>query len=349
MSEVDGEISFKEFVARIRDFIKYLFTNWIAILIAGIIGAGIVLFYAWNSKPKYTASLSFILSGNGDVNSGLFGLASQFGFNMGSSASNTFSSDNIISLMTSRNIIQQALLKTVPEKNKTLLNLFCEDLKLGEGWNKRERTKGAFPFPSDSSKLSFIQDSLVRSVIENIKTSYLDISKPDKTQSTFVLTTVSKDELFSHYLTRYLVDVTAKFYIDTKTKTAKDNLEMLQHEADSLRNLLRGSISSSAKIYDYTYNLNPAFQALRAPAQEGQMNVQVVGTAYGEVLKNLELAKITLQQQTPLYQIIDEPHLPLVAEKPGRLMSLIGGGFIGGFLVIGFLILKRMYNQMWYQ
>jgi len=348
MNEPQAEMSFKELIGKLRSLLNYLWSKWIWICIAGVTAAIIGLIYAWNYKPKYTASLSFILSGGTDVNSGLLGLASQFGFNMGSSGSSTFSSDNIISLMTSRNIIQQALLRTAPEKNKTLLNLFCEDLKLDEGWNKGERTKGAFPFPSDSSKLSFVQDSLVRSVIENIKTNYLDISKPDKTQSTFMLTTASKDELFSHYLTKYLVDVTAKFYIDTKTKTAKDNLDMLQGEADSLGNLLRGTISSTAKVYDYTYNLNPAFQLQRAPAQEGQMNVQVVGTAYGEVLKNLELAKITLQQQTPLYQIIDEPHLPLVAEKPGRLLSLIIGGFLGGFLAISFFTARKIFKYFWY-
>lgn len=348
MKESQAEMSFKELIGKLKSLLNYLWSKWIWICIAGVTGAIIGLIYAWNYKPKYTASLSFILASGMDQTSGLLGLASQFGFNMGSSGSNTFSNDNIVSLMTSRNMVQQALLKTVPEKNKTLVNLFCEDLKLDEGWNKLERTKGAYPLPSDSSKFSFVQDSLIRSVIESIKTNYLDISKPDKTQSTFMLTTVSKDELFSHYLTKYVVDVTAKFYIDTKTKTAKDNLDMLQHEADSLRNLLRGSISSTAKVYDYTYNLNPAFQALRAPAQEGQMNVQVVGTAYGEVLKNLELAKITLQQQTPLYQIIDEPHLPLVAEKPGRLLSLIVGGFLGGFLMISFFTARKIFKYLWY-
>jgi hypothetical protein len=341
-----GEISFKEFVGKLKRLIRYLLSKWLLIGIAGIIGGVIGLVYAWNYKPKYTASLSFILSSNTDANSGLAGLASQFGFNMNTASNNTFSSDNITSLMTSTTIVQWALQRTVAEKKETLINLLCKDLKLDQGWNKYERTKGAFPFPSQSSQLSYVQDSLMRSVCESVKENFLDVSRPEKMQSIFVVTTISKDELFSQYLTKYLVDVTAKFYIDTKTKTAKDNLNMLQHEADSLRVLLSGSISSTARIYDYTYNLNPAFQSQRAPAQEGQMKVEVLGTAYGEVVKNLELAKITLQQETPLYQIIDEPRLPLVAEKPGRLMSLIIGGFLGGLIIIFFFIGKNIFNHM---
>ncbi|HXL58972.1 MAG TPA: hypothetical protein VN958_22070 [Chitinophagaceae bacterium] len=346
MSGQQQEISFKEFAAKIKEFIQYLLSKWLLIGIAGIIGGVLGLIYAWNYKPDYNASLSFILSSNTNTNSGLLGLANQFGFNMSTSSDNTFSSDNIISLMTSGSIVQRALLRTVPEEDETLVNLLCKDLKLDEGWNKKERTKGVFPFPAESFQMSRIQDSLMRSICEMVKTNFLDVSRPEKMQSIFVVTTVSKNELFSQYLTKSLVDVTARFYIDTKTKTAKDNLNMLQHEADSLRSLLSGSISSTARIYDYTYNLNPAFQEQRAPAQEGQMKVQVVGTAYGEVLKNLELAKITLQQETPLYQIIDEPRLPLIAEKPGRLMSLIGGGFLGEVFIVLFFSARKIFNQL---
>src|SRR5216117_4110293 len=148
---------------------------------------------------------------------------------------------------------------------------------------KKRKNKRCFSFPAESSKMSYIQDSLMRSIFEFVKENFLDVSRTEKAQIIFMVSTTSTDELFSHYLTKNLIDVTARFYINTKTKTAKDNLNMLQHEADSLRALLSGSISSTARIYDYTYNLNPAFQEQRAPAQEGQMKVQVVGTAYGEV------------------------------------------------------------------
>jgi capsule polysaccharide export protein KpsE/RkpR len=348
MNEIQNEISLKDIVQKIKGFVTYLLKKWIWIGVAGIVGGVIGVIYAWSYEPKYTASLSFILSSGSDANSGLIGIANQFGLNFGTGSENTFSSDNIISLMTSRNIVRQALQRKIPEENETLLNVFCKDGQLNESWDKLDRTKGAYPFPSDSSKLTSVQDSLVRAVIDVIKEDYLDVSKPDDLQSIFVVSTVSEDELFSQYLTKSLVDVTANFYIDTKTKSAKDNLTMIQNEADSLRNLLSGTIASTAKVYDYTYNLNPALQSFRAPAQEGQMNMQVVAAAYGEVLKNLEVAKINLQQQTPLYQIIDEPHLPLIAEKPGKLFALIIGGFLGGFLMICFLLARKIFLGLWY-
>jgi LPS O-antigen subunit length determinant protein (WzzB/FepE family) len=53
-----------------------------------------------------------------------------------------------------------------------------------------------------------------------------------------------------------------------------------------------------------------------------------------------------LQKETPLYQILDEPQLPLVMEKPGKLICLILGGFLGGFLTCTFLIVKQIFSNL---
>ncbi|HEY6977117.1 MAG TPA: Wzz/FepE/Etk N-terminal domain-containing protein [Chitinophagaceae bacterium] len=348
MSEAQQEISLKDLVQKIKGLINYLFTKWIWICVAGLVFGSIALIYVWLSKPKYTAEVSFILSNNSQNNGSFFSIASQFGINLGSGNTDAFSGDNIISLMNSRIMVQKALLEKPPGQNETLVNILVKELEMDEGWNGNDRTKGAYPFPMDDSKMSYVQDSLFRSVYEMVRDNFLEVSRPDDNQAVYIVSTTSTNEIFSLYLTKFLVESTSKFYIDTKTSVAKSNLDMLQHEADSLRSLLSASISSTARVYDYTFNLNPALQSQRAPAQEGQLRVTVLGTAYGEVLKNLELAKINLQQQTPLYQILDEPHLPLRAEKTSRLIALIFGGFTGGFLVICFLLGRKIFIGLWY-
>lgn len=342
------ELTLKDIVQTLKEGVRYLKSKWIWIFAAGILFGGLAVTYVWLSKPKYTASTSFILSNNDQNNSNLFSIASQFGLNLGGASTDAFSGDNIISLMNSRIMVQKALLQKPTGQNETLVNILAKYLEMDEGWNGNDRTKGAYPFPSDASKMSYVQDSLFRSIYEMIKEDYLDVSRPDDNQSVYVVSTTSNNEIFSLYLTKFLVESTSKFYIDTKTSVARSNLDMLQREADSLRLLLSGSISSTAKVYDYTFNLNPALQTQRAPAQEGQLRVTALGTAYGEVLKNLELAKINLQQQIPLYQILDEPQLPLLAEKSSRLMALIIGGFIGGFLMICFLLARKIFIGLWY-
>jgi hypothetical protein len=89
----------------------------------------------------------------------------------------------------------------------------------------------------------------------------------------------SNDEIFSFYLTKYIVDVTSAFYIDTKTSMAKNNLAMLQHEADSLQNLLGGAITSTAAQTDVTFNLNPAYQVQRSSSQKSSGTGNCLGSS----------------------------------------------------------------------
>ncbi len=341
MAENNKELMLKDVIHNFFRLIVFLRKRWIFLLIAGIAGGALGFIYAYNSKPKYEASVDFILSNNSDESS-FSGLASQLGFNVNVGNSNFFSGDNIISLMTSRPMVQSALMKIPPGQKTTLLNTICKDDKFYKGWIKKERTKNAFPFPNDTSKMTLIQDSLFRAVYNTIQDKYLSVTKPDKNLSIYNVTVKSHNEIFSFYLSKYIVDVTSSFYIATQTKVSLSNLNMLQHEADSLKRLLGSAITTAASQTDQTYNLNPAYSIKRSGSEQSQAQITVVGTAYGEIVKNLELAKVDLQKQTPLYQVIDEPVLPLEKKKKSKLIYLVVGGFLGVCFVSGFLVFRRI-------
>jgi len=342
MAPVEKEISLKEFVKIIVSWFKYLLSKWLFIGIVSALGAAAGFWYAYNAEPTYKASISFVLASNAASGGGLMGLASQFGLDLGSGNTDAFAGDNIIALMKSRKMVQEALLKKPEGSNTSLINIIGKEMKLDKGLDENERTKGAFPFPDDAGKMTLIQDSLFRGIYFGVEESMLDVSKPDESQGIYVVSTNSVNETFSYYLTKYLVAVTSAFYIDTKLSSAKKSLAMLQNEADSIRNILGGAITSVGTEADRTFNLNPAYQVQRSGAQQSQVRVSALGTAYGEVLKNLEIAKISLQKETPLYQVIDEPVLPLLQEKPGKLMSLIAGGFIAAFIAMLWVMMKKI-------
>ena len=53
-----------------------------------------------------------------------------------------------------------------------------------------------------------------------------------------------------------------------------------------------------------------------------------------ELVKQTELAKVTLRKETPLIQVIDRPILPLPKERFGKAKGLVMGGFLAGFLMV---------------
>ncbi|HVX49201.1 MAG TPA: hypothetical protein VHB48_03555, partial [Chitinophagaceae bacterium] len=93
-------------------------------------------------------------------------------------------------------------------------------------------------------------------------------------------------------------------------------------------------------------NLNLAMQLPATSIQSKQTDLTVFGTAYGELLKNLELAKFNLLKETPVVQVLDEPILPLEKVKLGKMITGIITAFLFGFITVVVLAAKRVLKQI---
>jgi LPS O-antigen subunit length determinant protein (WzzB/FepE family) len=338
------EVTVNSLLLKATQLVAYLKLKWKLLLLASIAGALIGVVYTFVSKPKYTGRLTFVLFSENQTNM-LAGLAGQFGINIGNVSSGAFEGDNIIELLKSKKIIQGALFKPLPGTNTILINDFITKESLLKTWQKKKNLSHAVPFPSNVNQLLPVQDSLVNEIHQLIVKNYLTVEKVDKKLSYYKISTHSTNEKFSVYLPRFLAEEASKFFIETKTKTATANLNLLQHEADSLRNLLGGSIVAAASEADKTFNLNPAFQVQRSAVQKSQMRSQVLATAYAEVVKNLELAKITLAKETPLYQLVDVPSIPLKKEMKSKAAYFVVGAVIGFLIMALWLLLQLGYRS----
>jgi uncharacterized protein involved in exopolysaccharide biosynthesis len=319
--------------------------KWKVWLMSGLLGGVLGLFVAIFYVPDYQGQLVFVLTNDdAKTGSGISGLASQFGLDIGGGSSSAFSGENIITLMRSKKIIKLALFNKVPNTNNTLANLYIEIVELKEKMKNKPQSAKIFPLPNKLNMLNPIQDSLLSEICDEINEHANIITRLDKKQNFYSIVTKTKSELLAAHLPMALLNETAIFYTQTKTGQSRKNLAMLQREADSLRNILDESVVSTSSNADRVFNLNSALQVQRSKVQQGQLMTTALATAYGEVLKNLEIAKINLQKETPLFQLIDQPIVPLKLKKLGKLKSLVIGGFLIGFLSICFLTIKRYYK-----
>jgi uncharacterized protein involved in exopolysaccharide biosynthesis len=65
-----------------------------------------------------------------------------------------------------------------------------------------------------------------------------------------------------------------------------------------------------------------------------------------QLVAQLELSKVSLRKETPLVQLIDRPILPLENDKIGGLKSLVFGALLAGFLTIIYLVLEKLYRNI---
>jgi hypothetical protein len=154
----------------------------------------------------------------------------------------------------------------------------------------------------------------------------------------------SKDELFAKEFTDKLVENVNTFYVQTKTKKTSQNVQVLQRQADSVKTVLNSSISGVASAIDASPNANPLLLTLRVPSQKKQVDVQASTAIYTEIVKNLEISKISLRQETPLIQVIDQPILPLDDDHITKTKATILGFILGCLLITFILIIRRMFS-----
>jgi uncharacterized protein involved in exopolysaccharide biosynthesis len=347
----EEEISLKEFIFKIKDWYRFLLSKWVVLVAAGIIGGAVGVGYAFFTKPEYTANLSFALedekSGGGGL-SGALGLASSLGIDLGTSAGGAFSGANLIELMKSRKIVEKALLNpiTVNGKTQSLAQYFINFNELNKNWSQNPALKNIlFDLEVDRAKYTLQQDSILGNLYTSITgaNGLLSVAQKDKKISIINIEVKSTNELFSKTFTESIAKEVSGYYIEIKSKKARQNMEILQRQTDSIRAELNGAISGVAAAADNTFGLNSAMMVRKTPGTRRQVDVQANTAILTQLVTNLEMAKVSLRKETPLIQVIDKPILPLKKEQVGKLKSLILGGFLAGFLMTLVLVFKKLF------
>ena len=349
----NDEISLKELIQKIKEWVAYLKAQWKLIIAISAIGGIIGFTYAYFQKPTYKAVLTFALEedkGGGGGLGGALGLASSFGIDLGSSGGGAFAGTNLMELMKSRLLVEKTLLNPVVVNKETIsiAELYIRNNNLREVWDTKPELKNIQFLPNaDRANYSLQQDSLLQVLYKAVTApKVLSIQQKDKKVSITNIEVISENEAFAKLFCENLAKETSEFYIETKSKKAKLNLEILQKQTDSIRAELNGAITGVAAASDNVYNLNPAYNVKRSPSTRRQVDVQANTAILTQLVAQLELSKVTLRKETPLIQVIDKPILPLEKEKLGKLKSLILGGFLAGFLTVLYLVFSELYKKL---
>jgi hypothetical protein len=336
----DDEISLKELIEKGKALFSYFMGYKWVIIAAGLLGGGIGFGYAhFFNVVEYESKLTFAIEEKTGGGGSLLGLASQFGVDLGGGSGGMFTSDNLLLLFKSNRIIQGALLRTLPEvKEGNLFNLY---LTLYYKEALEENKIDLLPLDLDREKFSRGQDSLLKTVSLNIL-GIVTIAKKDKKASFIDITVKDQSELFAFWLNKLLVEEATQLYIELKVGKMQRSFKLLQGKVDSVQRELDGTMRSAATGMDQSMGL--VSNAPRVGTAKKQMEAEMLGTLFGELTKNLELTKLTLEREEPTIQIVDAPTMPLEKFGKGRVKSGFIGGFIAGFIILSFLFIKRFFS-----
>ena len=333
----------------VKSWFFYLLSNLRGIVTITSIFLAFALLYNYVKSPVHYARTTFVLDSESSSNSigDIASLASLAGINASSfiDASSLFQIDNIQELYRSSSMIKETLLSedNFGDNNIMLIDRLANNEKINKKWDRLNVDFSAYKSKSTNLR---VHDSILNEVVKIIKKKYLIVDKPSRKTTILEIGFDHKDELLAKSFNENLVSIVNDFYNKTKTQKTGENLKILERQADSVKKVLDKSILVLAEKDQSIPNPNPLTKVSLVPYQKALIDVQANGAIYQEIVKQLELAKVSHRNKTPLIQIIDKPVLPLENTRLKIFECLVFGIFGGLFFSVLYYSLTRFYKSL---
>ena len=337
----DKEFSVHYFIDRIKLFFTFLVSKKYIYIYVILVSTFLFISYNYMKPPTYFAITNFVIEDDSSSKmSDLSSIASIAGINTSAfmDSSSLFQIDNIQELYVSSLMLKKTLLSEVElnGKKKKIIDLYISSEKLeNKLYNKGIKFK-------NSSEIDRAKDSVIQKIIKRIREKNLTVSKPNRKTTIVQVGFNYKNEILAKLFNESLVENVNDFYFEIMTKKSKSNIDVLQKQADSVKKITDFSIEKLAFLEQDIPNANPLLKSNKIPSQIELLNLQANTSIYAEIVKQLELAKISQRNRVPVLQIIDKPILPLANSQWELITTLIYGiltGIIVCTIYFSFLIL----------
>ena len=323
---------------------KYMYAALLFGLIAGILLALIL-------KPKYEAKLSFIINDSkNSTGNYLSAITSQLGILGVNSMSVT--DDRILFLSNSRKICAQALLDSMPGK-KLIADEFIAYHKLDKVFARESEMEGFKGFEHTKLEaLNYQENFAINAILEIItKPNFLQVESVKKKATTFVgntssgiieLTFKHKEEALAQTFLAAMYQELTKFYLRATTSQQQELVDLIEYKVDSVEQLIANSDKDKARAIDESIGM------LRVSGRINEAKLrrsnEILNTLYAELLKNREVARFNLNQQKPVFELVDFPQLPLKKNELSLVLFPLLSSLISFFMAVmvftGWLVFK---------
>jgi len=344
---------------------KVISANFKLVLIVVLIGAALGLAYSIFKPVRYNAEITFSVEDSKSIGGGLLSsLGGSIGMDIGSltgSGNGVLSGDNVLSLLKSKSMMAECLKSPYPIGNNTsstntnaaadsnnksiianytIADRYADVYGLREKWAGNDKIGRAIYFGQPDQNVR-LQDSLLKLIIKRIEEKELSVVKPDKKLSFFNIAINTKDELMSLMITKGIIKIATDFYVDAKVGRLKNNINRLEKRTDSISNLLNQQTYSATEDARLLLNVNPADINAPVYSEISQRDKMVLTTIYAELMKNLEVSKAALIQETPTVQIVDQTGFPLERIETKWYEGILLGVILSLLAITSFLLFRE--------
>ena len=185
----------------------------------------------------------------------------------------------------------------------------------------------------DPFRLTKKQTEIVKSLNQRITVAV------DKKTSVITLSVTMQDPLISATMTDTVMQKLQNYITEYRTNKARHDLDFTQKLYDEAQKKYYVAQQAYADYVDMNQNISLRSVQTRQERLQNEMNLAY--NLYNQTAQQLQLAKAKVQENTPVYTIVQAATVPLKASKPSKLMLLVGFVFLAGVMSVGWVLFGK--------
>lgn len=185
----------------------------------------------------------------------------------------------------------------------------------------------------DPFRLTEDETDVVKMLNERISVSV------DKKTSVITLSVTMQDPLISATMTDTVMQKLQNYITEYRTNKARHDLDFTQKLYDEAQKKYYVAQQAYADYVDMNQNISLRSVQTRQERLQNEMNLAY--NLYNQTAQQLQLAKAKVQENTPVYTIVQAATVPLKASKPSKLMLLVGFVFLAGVMSVGWVLFGK--------
>ena len=169
----------------------------------------------------------------------------------------------------------------------------------------------------------------ITTTIEDNNTVKITAQMPDP------LVAAEATEMATSYLTNYILEY--------RTEKVQQDLEFVQKQYNEKQTRYNAIQRRLARFRDR--NMNIISETARIEQEQLESENQLAFGLYQNLAQQLEQAKIKVQEETPVFKVLEPIQVPMSKSKPNRELIIILSIFVGAFLGLGIIFLQILYKN----
>lgn len=194
----------------------------------------------------------------------------------------------------------------------------------GEEENNND-DKNVNPFRLTNKQSAIINELSKRIIVE-----------VDKKTSVIMISVTMQDPLIAATLTNEVMNKLQDYITEYRTNKARKDLEYTQKLYEESMQNYHKLQQEYAQYVDRNHNVS--LRSAQTYQDRLKNEMELAFNVYNQTAQQLQVAKAKVQEDTPVYTVVEAATVPLSASKPMKMMILIGFVFLAGMGSCGWVL-----------